>query len=419
MGGVPRICYLIAVVCCESTWAADWSGFRGRSGDGTSTAVNVPAEWSAEEGIAWKVDLPGQCNGSPIVSAGHIFLTSAENNGRQRHLHCFDADTGESKWVRTVEFPVEMPTHKTNQFGGTTPAANKEQVVVWHGSAGLVCYDLSGNEIWKREFGEFRHQWGYGTSPVLHDGKIILHSGPGKTVFVGAFDLRTGETIWKTDEPVENDGERNDANKYMGSWSTPVIAGNGDREFAVCSMSTRVNAYDVATGEIIWTCDGLRGENGDLAYTSPVIVGDICVAMGGYKGPAVGIRMVGTDDITDARLWRQTKGNPQRIGTGVAVDGYIYMANAGPNTIECLDPVTGESTWKIRAPGGAHWGSLVYADGRLYAPDQGGNTVVFRPNPEMFERIAINRLNDPGNSTPAVADGAMYLRTFQHLYCIR
>ena len=78
MGAVRGIPFYVAVLLCASSSAADWSAFRGPSGDGISTAVNVPAEWSAEGGVAWKVDLPGRNNGSPIVSAGHILLTSAE-----------------------------------------------------------------------------------------------------------------------------------------------------------------------------------------------------------------------------------------------------------------------------------------------------------------------------------------------------
>ncbi|MEO1982401.1 MAG: PQQ-binding-like beta-propeller repeat protein, partial [Fuerstiella sp.] len=275
MNALPGISICVAVTLCATTAAEDWSAFRGPSGDGISGAVNVPTEWSEDQGVAWKVPLPGKSNGSPIVSANRVFLVSAQDAGQKRHLHCFDANDGTSKWVRTVEFAKEIPTHKTNLYGGTTPAADGERVVVWHGSAGLFCYDFAGHELWKRQLGEFRHQWGYGTSPVLHKGKVILHSGPGQTVFVAAFNLKNGDTIWQTVEPVENDGERNDANKYMGSWSTPVVATVGGQEIVVCSMATRVNGYDLTTGKIIWSCNGLRGERGDLAYASPVIADDI------------------------------------------------------------------------------------------------------------------------------------------------
>ena len=129
--------------------------------------------------------------------------------------------------------------------------------------------------------------------------------------------------------------------------------------------------------------------------------------------------MGGRGDITNSRrIWRDEENNPQRIGTGVYVESHIYMANAGPNTLECIDPQTGETKWRQRNSDGAFWGSVIHADGRLYATDQKGTTTIFQPNPEEFQRIAINRLDDDGNSTPAVADGAIFIRTFRHLYRI-
>ena len=147
------------------------------------------------------------------------------------------------------------------------------------------------------------------------------------------------------------------------------------------------------------------------------VADDICVVMGGYQGPAHGFRMKGSGDITaSAQQWREER-NPQRVGSGVFVSGHIFMANAGPNTLQCIDPQTGEVKWQQRATG-AHWGSVVMANGQLMATDQNGTTVVFAADPEEYREISVNRLNDPGNSTPAIVDEAVYIRTFAHLYRI-
>jgi outer membrane protein assembly factor BamB len=407
------------LLLATTTMAADWSAFRGAEGNGIAKVSSVPTEWSGEQNIKWKMPLPGDSNGSPIVSNGRVFVTSAEDEGKQRHLHCFNAADGASLWVRTVKFDRVMPTHQTNQYGGSTPAANGQHVVVWHSSAGLYCYDFEGNEVWHRDLGEYRHEWGYGSSPVLSGDRVILHSGPGEKVMVGAYDLQTGQTLWQVDEPVEGNGYRNNDNQYMGSWCTPVIVNVEGKTLAVCGLSTRVNAYDVETGETVWTCDGLRGPRGDLCYVSPVIVDDICVVMGGFKGPAIGFRMGGSGNITDERrLWREEQGNPQRIGSGVVVDGMIYMPNAGPNTIQCIDPATGRIVWQERSPGSANWGSMVYAAGHLYVTDQDGTTHVIKPSTEGLQVVASNRLGESSNSTPAIIEGGLILRTFDHLYCI-
>jgi outer membrane protein assembly factor BamB len=148
------------------------------------------------------------------------------------------------------------------------------------------------------------------------------------------------------------------------------------------------------------------------------MAGEICVDTGGFSGPAIGVRLGGSGDITDAsRLWRTEK-NPQSIGTGVFVAGFVYRPNSGPNTLECIDPRTGKSMWKERTGKGAIWGSIVYVDGRGYLTDQEGTTFVFSPNQESLELVATNRLAETCNATPAVSDGQIFIRTHKHLYCI-
>lgn len=405
------------------TWnvaaAEDWPAFRGPRGNGISAETSVPLNWATDRNVAWKIPLPTPGNGSPIVSAGRVFVTCAEDaRGHDRSLYCFDARTGERQWVRTIRFGRDMPTHETNPHCSTTPVADGSRVVVWHASAGLHCYDFAGQPVWSRELGEFRHMWGHGTSPILHDGNVILHSGPGKRVFIAAFSLQDGATVWEHAEPVEGDGERNAAGHYMGSWATPVIARVDGRAQVVCSMSTRVVGLDANSGKLVWSCDGISGPRGDLSYSSPMIDADLCVVTGGFSGPGLGLRLGGTGNVTSSnRLWRNTR-NPQSIGSGVLLGKYVYRPNAdrrGP--VECLDGTTGESVWKASVPGTV-WGSVVLAANRMYATTRQGRTLVFEPNPREFRLLANNNLSEPSHSTIAVAGGRIYLRTFRHLWCI-
>ena len=142
------------------------------------------------------------------------------------------------------------------------------------------------------------------------------------------------------------------------------------------------------------------------------------MAIGGFQGPGIGVKLGGTDDITgSARQWRSEK-NPQNIGTGVFLGKHIYRANAGPGTIDCIDAMTGEVVWTDRAGGGEHWGSVVNAGGHLLATNPDGTTTVFQPNPKEFEQVASNALGETTNATPAISDGQIFIRTFEHLYCI-
>lgn len=397
--------------------AADWPAFRGAKGDGISPAKTAPTEWAPDKNIKWKAPLPGPGNGSPIVSGDRVFVLCAENDGRRRSLYCFNRTDGKQQWVKTVEFDKKMPTHKTNPYAGSTPLADGERVLAWHSSVGLYCYDYEGNELWKRDLGEFKHMWGYGASPILHDGKVILYCGPGAEIFITALDVKTGETLWKTVEPQEGDGNKNESNKPMGSWCTPIIAHVDGKEQIICSMPTRVNGYDPLSGKLLWWCEGVRGVRGDLVYSSPIMAGDLCVVTGGYRGPSFAFKPGGQGNITDtARKWRIAE-NPQSIGSGVYVDGSIYMAYAGPGVLTCFNPKTGKERWRARGEGN-HWGSIVAAGDRLYVTAQNGTTLVFKANPEKFEKIATNPLREQSNSTPAIVDGEIFIRTFGHVYRI-
>lgn len=403
-------------VLASAAHAGDWPAFRGPQGNGVVIDDAYPAQWSHDENIKWKIELPAAANGSPIVSAGRVFVACATDEGRRRILLCFDRADGSELWRRTVEFDEVAPTHKTNPYCGSTPAADGQKVVVWHGSAGLYCYDFDGNELWSNDPGDVRHVWGYGSSPVLHRGVVLLNFGPGEQSCLLAVDLKAGKTLWKTPEP----GGRDDTSeRLVGSWSTPVIANVDGAEQIICSMPTRVVAYDFDTGKIVWTCGGLPSERGDLVYTSPVVAGDIGVAMGGYHGPSMAFKLGGSGDVTEThRLWHAAERQPQRIGSGVIVGDWVFVANADSGTAQCIELATGREVWRARLSGGAHWGSIVLADDRLYVTNQSGTTHVFAPNPDEFELLASNALDEPSNATPAFSSGEIFIRTEAHLYCI-
>jgi hypothetical protein len=158
---------LIACFVTASTLvrAEDWPAFRGAKGDGVSNEKHAPLHWGPDKNIKWKIELPGPGNSSPVVSGTRVFLTCAKEQGRDRGTYCYDRNSGQLLWSKHVVFEEKDPTHNTNPYCGSSAGADGKRVVVWHGSAGLYCYDYDGNELWKRDLGEFKHIWGYGQSP--------------------------------------------------------------------------------------------------------------------------------------------------------------------------------------------------------------------------------------------------------------
>ncbi|MEM9381864.1 MAG: PQQ-binding-like beta-propeller repeat protein [Planctomycetota bacterium] len=397
--------------------AEDWPGWRGPTANGVSPS-KAPLTWDAETNVKWRTPLAHPANGSPVVSGDRIFLTTpGDPEGKERALECYARESGELLWQRTIEFGRKMPTHNTNPYCGTTPACEGDRVVVWHASAGLYCYDFEGEEKWRRDLGEFKHQWGYGTSPVLRDGVVYLNTGPGEVSMVIAVDLESGETIWETVEPDFRTDEERQKERLAGSWCTPILVETGGETQLVCGQPTRVVGYDLETGDIVWTCDGVAGKNGNLTYSSPVMADDVCVVVGGYSGPTLGVRVGGEGDVTEThRVWRHAR-QLSNCASGVFVNGRVIVPDM-KGTLWCIDPATGLPDWRERVSRGGTWGSIVIVGELLYILTQSGTTVVFRADEDGLEIVHENVIEEATNSTLAIADGEIYLRTHEHLYCI-
>jgi len=415
------ICPLLLILTALPTTgrADDWPFFRGPARDGVSSDTQVPLQWGKDNNVVWRVPLPQTGNSSPIIAKGKVFLTCAQDKqGRRRALYCFDRATGKELWSKVVTWDPADPTHPENPYCGSTPATDGQRVIVWHGSAGLYCYDLDGHELWHKDLGPFRHIWGYASSPIIHGDRVYLNGGPGARSFVVALDKTNGTILWQTDEPggaPDRDAQHPD---WLGSWSTPLVTTLDGKEQLLVFQPLHVNAYDLDTGKVLWT----HGGAGLLAYTD-VVIGDVAgagklgVAMAGYGGKAVGFKLGGSGDTSAThRLWQSTAKPPQRIGSGIILDSRLYIPNE--NGIECLDPLTGKSIWSHRIPGQTFWSSLIAASGRLYATSQKGTTFVFEANPTTWKLLATNDLGEHTNATPAISDHQLFIRTWQALYCI-
>jgi len=402
--------------------AGDWPGFRGPHGTGIADATaKPPLNWSRDQNIAWKMPLEAPGNSSPIIVGDYVYVIVANRQGTLYSLLCLDRSTGKELWRSSIADETPEPTHNTNPYGAATPTADADRVVVWYGDAGLHAYSHAGEKLWTVDTPAVRHIWGYGASPVLSAGKVFLNTGVGPQAAMLAVDAKSGREIWRTPEPGGAEGTDNKGG-WIGSWSTPVVAQIGDQQQLLCAQPTRVVAYQPDTGDILWYCSGLANlPRGNLAYTSLVLGQEAAVAMGGYNGPAMGLRLGGTGDVTAThQLWRDGMNNPQRIGSGVIVGNAVFMANAGPGIIECFDLSTGTEHWRTRPEsGGNFWGSMVLVDGRIYVTSQDGTTVVLAADEREFKLLAENRLNEHCNTTPAIADGDLILRTDAQIYCIR
>ena len=405
---------------CTIASAADWPAWRGPENNGI-IAEAAPLTWSRTDNVRWKVALPEAGNSTPIVSGEHVFLTQALGGGKRRALIAFRRTDGKQLWRQELNCDVIETTHKQNPPCSASPVTDGKAVYAHFGSAGVLACDFNGKELWRRELGPVLHRWGNGGSPILYKDLLIVTQGPGDPTFLIALDKRTGATVWKTEEAAIN-------SPVFGSWSTPIVINVNGRDEMIMPFASVLPAkskspfgegqfkgYDPATGKELWRCEGLGSE----IYAMPIVSKkpDLVVGISGHNGPLIALKPGGNGDVTAThRLWQQSAKNPQRVGSGLIHEGRLYIANA-PGTVECLDAATGNLIWKERV-GDNLWGSMLLAKDRLYVNGYDGTTYVLAAGPK-FELLAKNELKEDLYAAPAVSNGEMFLRSYQHLYCIK
>ena len=420
---------LLAAAAGAAEPGENWPRWRGPGGDGATAASGAPIEWGPERNVRWRIALPEAGNSTPVVWGDRVLFTQPLSDTNERALICVDRATGAERWRRGVIDTEPERTHRTNPYCSASPVTDGERVIAWFGSAGLVCWDLDGEELWRRDLGRQEHMWGYGSSPILHGNLCVLHFGPGNREFLIAVDKATGETVWRVDaldDAAEralsgpgNDGNANDfgsdkarGERLRGAWSTPMIIEVDGRAELVVTLPRRVSAFDPATGKRLWTCGG----SAPLAYASPMEADGVIVALGGYRGASLGVRAGGDGDVTETRrLWHEPEGNGW-LGTGAVHEGHIYVCDMG-GVLHCLDARTGETRWKARVGGGGAWSSVTKTgDGLMYLLTKSGTTTVFRPDPAEFRRVAANELNETTNASVVAAGNEILIRTDDALW---
>ena len=415
---LPRF-FCLGLICGSFLHAENWPTWRGPSGTGQSTEINFPTEWSPKQNVRWRVALPERGNSSPVVWENKVFITQSIEKSNSRRLVCFHRETGKVIWMASVKYDEKELTHRTNPQCSASPVTDGRHVIVSHASAGLFCYELkTGRLLWNRKLGRQQHIWGNGASPMIYRNLCILNFGPGEKTFLIALNVETGEQKWIHNEPGGNSGVAKEGvrGEWVGSWTTPIIIDDEGDDELLMSYPNRVVAFNPHSGLEIWNCKGLN----PLVYTSPLYEKGIVVVMGGFRGTAMGVRTGGKGDVTAThQLWTRPK-EKQRIGSGVLVNGYVYILNED-GVAQCIEAKRGKVVWteRLRGPGGngKSWSSMVVAGDKLYAINQSGDSFILRAAPR-YQLLAVNSLGEMTQSSMAFSDGEIFVRTYKALWCI-
>jgi outer membrane protein assembly factor BamB len=399
---------LVPALLGTTCLAENWSQFRGENGTGKSDEKDIRSPVSADR-IQWTVELPGVGHSSPVIWGNKLFLTSANDTGTTRYVLCLDAASGKILWKRQMEFS-RSHKHPKNSWASSTPALDGERVyVVFADSARQIvaAYDFEGNPVWEKNLGSFQSQHAQGTSPIVFEDMVILANDQDGPSSIVALDKLTGHLVWSA--------PRKSAPQST-SYATPLVyrPKQGPPQLICSSSQSGVSALDPHTGQTIWTTKSLP----QRTVASPVLAGGLlfqCCGAAGQGMLMIAVDPGGQGDVSKTRVrYKRTRLLPY-VPTPVACGKYLFLWS-DHGVVCCMDPATGKDAWTKRV-GGDFSASPICAGGELFNVDEAGNVVVVAASAE-FKLLGKFPLGDPSHSTPAVANGRLYFRTFHHLACV-
>ncbi len=440
------LCMVVAAVSCgpnqEAKAGVNWPSFRGPYASGVSDGFAVPTNWDAESSrnILWKTEIPGLGHSSPVIWGDRIFITTAISGIESPELkvglygniqpveddtihkfmvYCLDKKTGKILWEQLAHQGVpKVKRHPKATHANSSPATDGSHVVAFFGSEGIYCYTLDGKLLWKKDFGVLDSaffmvptaQWGFASSPIIHEDTVIVQADVLENSFLAALDVRTGEEIWRT--PRED----------VPTWSTPTVHVGETRTQVLINGFKHTGAYDFKTGEELWKLT----EGGDIPVPTPVVAHGLVFfnSAHGRMSPIYAVKLDATGDITlepgatsnEHIVWSIQRGGAY-MQTPLIYGEYLYNLR-GNGSLSCYEAKTGQLVYREPVGERASFSaSGVAADGKLYFPSEQGDMYVVKAGGK-FELLAANAMQDILMATPAISEGTLYIRSHHYLFAV-
>jgi outer membrane protein assembly factor BamB len=406
---------LVLTALTRSGLAAEesWWQFRGPSGDGHTTAKDLPLEWDESRHVAWKTAIHDRGWSSPVIRGDQVWITTATEDGHRLFALCVDKDTGDIVHDLHV-FDVEDPMRITdeNTYATPTPVIEEGRVFVHFGTYGTACLDTAtGQQLWTRRDLTCDHESGAGpaSSPTLIDGNVVVHVDGRDVQYVIALDRDTGETIWKTPRSIDF---TDIPLHHRKAFCMPVVIPRGDSLQIVSPGGRALYSYDLS-GRELWR---IQHRGWSIAPRPAYGINLVFAIIDRDRPELWAIRPDGSGDVTDTHVvWKEFKSMPQR-SSPLLVGDLLYLVNRN-GIATCLEAGTGKLVWKERLPG-KYSASPISAPNRIYLFSEDAITTVIRPGREP-DITATNALApQPLLATPAIDGNAFIIRTEHHLYRI-
>jgi outer membrane protein assembly factor BamB len=410
--------------------ADNWPQWRGPTGDGVSTAKDLPLQWNTKSNVRWTCELPPWGSSTPVAWGDSIFLTTHVDN-KTLSLLCIDKKNGTVSWNHAVgNGGAELGTvpgnkrgsavfHRDHNLASPSVTTDGTVVIAHFGNGDLLATNFDGKELWRRnlvkDHGPFTTWWGRANSPVLHKNLVIsvciqdscadVLKTPAPN-YVVAHDKMTGKQVWKT---ARTTGLKR---AFGDSYITPIFRKVGDQIELVVAGGSWLDGYDPDSGKRLWQVPGLRGF--ELAR-NPVTSGDLILVAQGKSRALNAIRPRGKGKLgLDTLVW--SYGHCRWDASSPVVwQDRVYMVDNG-GIVNCIDAKSGERIWKQRLKG-TYRSSPIAADGHIYFQNTTGLTTVLKAG-DTFKVVAQNQLEDETLASPIISGKNLFIRGKKRLYCI-
>ncbi len=417
-----KTCFLLLACVCFPTLAdaGNWPQFRGPNFQNHADEKDLPLHWD-ESSVSWKTPIPGDSWSSPVVWEGTVYLTTATNEHKECRIIAVDAATGKIRWnVKVFEQEVLRKEGK-NSYATPTACVDGRQVYAVFNDGGVAAVTLDGKIAWTNREVKFYSRHGLGSSPILHEGKLIMpYDGSQRVDAAGtwpdvpeeerlgwqlpwdkskvvAFDCASGKRVWTAKRGMSRIAHL-----------TPFVLSHEGRPIVVSAAGDVVQGFDPQDGTRLWSV----ANEGEGVAPSPAFGDQHIFAVSGYPGKD--LRAISTKGKEPQIAWETKKGTPT-LSSLLYISPHLYSVTDG-GVVHCYDGKTGEVVYRERLEG-TYSASPLYADGRIYFLSEDGLTTVAKPGPK-FEKLASNKLDGKCQASIAVSDGRLFIRTDKHLYGI-
>jgi outer membrane protein assembly factor BamB len=417
---------LIGAGFVAAATAADWPQWRGPNRDGKSSETGLSADWPrGTPSPVWQTDKIGSGFGSPAVVGGRLYVIGGESPTEvaREFVVCLNVADGSEVWRSVLNDSPSGPPGLDRTFrawgGGprSTPTVEGEHLYALGATGDLVCMQTAdGKVVWRKnlvtDLGGGVPDWAYSESPLVDGDKLVCTPG-GKGGLV-ALNKKTGEIVWQCKELTDPAG-----------YSSVVVAEvGGVRQYVQQTMESGVGVR-AKDSKLLWKVGEMRRRT--AVIPTPVVAGHHVFFTAGYGAGCELVKLEPDGNGgTDATVVYRNTVVANHIGGVVEVDGYIY-GHSDTNGWVCYDFIKNpkEPVWSSQRLQGK--GSITYADGHLYCYGENRGTLVkIKATPDGWEEVGRfdvpqrSKLRTGGSkfwATPVIANGKLYLREFEHLFC--